>query len=129
MEIWRNIKGHEELYQVSNLGNVKSLNRYVKGKIYQNIHFKPGNSKSVIPDSKGYFRVCLWKNNKRELKRIHHLVALAFPEICGEWFEGCEVDHINGNKTDNRAVNLRVCTHTENMNNPITLERKRKKVA
>ena len=58
--------------------------------------------------------------------RVHRLIAKAFPEICGEWFEGAVVDHINGNCLDNRAVNLRVCTSKENSNNPITLERMRR---
>lgn len=51
---------------------------------------------------------------------MHRLVAKAFPEICGEWFEGCVVDHINTVKDDNRAVNLKVCTQKENCNNELT---------
>ena len=46
-------------------------------------------------------------------KKIHILVAKAFPEICGEWFEGCVVHHINHNTKDNRAENLKVCSRKE----------------
>ena len=55
--------------------------------------------------------------------RVSRLVAKAYPEICGEWFEGCEVDHINGIRDDNRAVNLKVCTHLDNIRNPLTIEK------
>ena len=49
--------------------------------------------------------------NKSDLEHI--LVAKANPEICGEWFKGCIVHHLNGDKTDNRPENLRVMTYTE----------------
>lgn len=65
----------------------------------------------------GYSRVFI--NGKSPL--LSRIVAQAFPEICGEWFEGCQVDHISGNKDDNSVYNLRVCTQTENQNNRNTL--------
>lgn len=53
--------------------------------------------------------------------RVHKLVALAFSDIVqGEPGEGKEIDHINGNKEDNRPENLRWVSHYENMNNPVT---------
>lgn len=52
---------------------------------------------------------------------VHIMVAWCFPEICGEWFDGCQVDHTNTISTDNRALNLKVCTPKENTNNPLTL--------
>lgn len=53
-------------------------------------------------------------------ERIYITIAKLFPEICGKWYEGCQVDHINTNRYDNRAINLRVCSPKENMQNPIT---------
>ena len=53
---------------------------------------------------KGYYKTKNWYKGKRI--PIHILVAKAFPEICGEWFEGCNVHHINGYKKDNCAWNL-----------------------
>ena len=73
-------------------------------------------------DSNGYYVVCALGKQFR----VARLVAQTFPEICGQWFEGCEVDHISTVRTDDRAENLRVCTHISNMNNPITIENFRK---
>ena len=53
-------------------------------------------------------------------ERIYITIAKLFPEICGEWFKGCQVDHLNCNRNDNNAENLRCCTPSENMQNPLT---------
>lgn len=71
----------------------------------------------------------VWYNGKIEIsipiktgnkERIYVTIAKLFPEICGEWFKGCQVDHLNTNRLDNRAINLKCCTPKENMNNPLT---------
>lgn len=80
----------------------------------------------LIPavNSDGYLQVCMqWKGNK-ETERVQRIIAMAYPEICGTWFEGCQVDHKDGNKLNNTPLNLTVCTQKENLNNPITLARK-----
>ena len=75
----------------------------------------------------GYYHVQLYNDEFGKYYLIHRLVARAFPEICGEWFEGCVIDHINGVKTDNRAINIKITTQFRNVNNnPITLNRMRK---
>ena len=75
-------------------------------------------------EKKGYVSVRFPGNRYYKVAR---LVAKAYPEICGEWFEGCEVDHVNGIRDDNRAVNLKICTHRQNTNNPLTLEKFRQR--
>lgn len=70
-----------------------------------------------------YVSVCLSENGEIKRYFVHKLVALTFPEICGNWFEGAEIDHINGITTDNRAENLRWVDRKGNMNNPITIEK------
>lgn len=112
-EIWREIEGYKNLYQVSNLGRVKSLNYRRSGK--EGI-LKFGTNK------KGYKDVQLWKEEKGKTFKVHRLVVEAFPEICGELFEGCEVDHIDTNKENNNANNLRCVTKRENANNPLTIK-------
>lgn len=115
-EIWRDVLGYEGLYQVSNLGRVK---RVTSGRILkENVRFSnDGKYKRTY--------VSLSKNCVETMYYIHKLVAYAFPEICGEWFEGAEIDHIDGDAANNNATNLRWVTHTTNMNNPIYRERKR----
>lgn len=107
-EVWRDIKGYEEKYQISNLGRVKSLS-----------FNKTGEKKLLKPhdNGNGYLTVCLWKDNRYKHKYIHRLVAEAFlpnPEN-----KPC-IDHINTNRDDNRIENLRWCTYSENLMNPIT---------
>ena len=107
MEIWKEIKGYEGLYEVSSEGRVKSTGKK-KGIM------RPGTSK-------GYLKVGLTKDGIRSMFRVHRLVAEAFiPNPDNK----PEVDHINGDRKDNRVENLRWMTHKENNNNPVTLERR-----
>lgn len=99
----------EQYYEVSNYGNVRSL------------HF--GKKKNLVPylTKNGYWHFHTSINGKLKNLSIARSVAKAFPEICGEWFEGCTVDHIDTNKDNNNATNLRVCTLKENKRNPLTI--------
>lgn len=95
---------------ISDYGNVL----IPKQKTGRNAHITNG-----CKNGKGY----LFIQYKGKCLRVHRLVAQTFQDICGEWFESCVVDHINGIKTDNRAINLRVCTTKENCNNPVTKQK------
>lgn len=109
MENWVDVKGWDN-YQVSDLGNVRNK---ITGRIL---------SKKL--NSNDYHLVSLWKNNKEKKFLLHRLVALSFPDICGEWYEGAEVDHIDTDRHNNVATNLKwVRDRKENLNNPLTKEK------
>jgi hypothetical protein len=116
-EIWKPIKDYEGYYEISNLGRVKSLERYVKqGNFIR--HVKESFKNEYIGPY-GYPCVTLCKDRKSTSKCIHILLANAFipnPE------NKPAVDHINTNKTDYRLENLRWVTPKENANNLLTLQ-------
>ena len=124
-EVWRDIEGYEGLYQVSNQGRVKSLERtyidkigrerYVKERI-----LKPGMSRC------GYLLVVLCAGGKPKTLNVHRLVCGAFHENPEN---KPEVNHINEDKTDNRACNLEWSTAKENCNHGTRNERMAKGVA
>ena len=104
-EIWKTIPNYEN-YQVSNLGNVKSLN------------FRRSNKERLLrqgPKSKGYKGVVFCKEGKVKSFPVHQLVAIAFlnHKPCGIYLV---VNHINFIRTDNRLENLEIVTSRENTN-------------
>jgi hypothetical protein len=104
MEEWRDIPGYEGLYQVSDLGNVRSLNGFgFKGKIHV---LKPG-------EVRGYKHVRLYKNDRLKTHRIHLLVAMAF--FGHKPNSKIVVDHIDDNSLNNRLDNLQIITQSENV--------------
>lgn len=114
MEVWKDVIGYEGIYEVSNLGNVKSLSRIIllRGKY-------PFQSKEKILkgyiNSNGYLMVCLSGNAKDKSIAIHQLVAQAFlnHKICRMELV---VNHKNFIRTDNQVVNLEIVTNRENCN-------------
>ena len=122
-EIWKDIPEYEGLYQVSNLGRVKSLERFRKGKNDSSTSVKEKIKKSVISRN-GYCRVILWKESIGKWHCVHRLVYLAFN---GPIPENMQVNHINEIKTDNRLENLNLMTPKENTNFGTGIERRVKK--
>ena len=122
-EIWKPVIGYEGRYEISNLGNARRIARetFEKNGKCRNLKLRP--SKLSIHHT-GYVYFHPYNGVKVTNLFVHRAVAMAFPEICGQWFEGATVDHLNGIKTDNRAENLRVCTMSENQRNPVTWDKK-----
>lgn len=106
-EIWKDIKGYEGYYQVSNIGRVRSLDRTVihkfNNKFYKGIILK----QSCVP----YLRVHLSVKNKKETPTVHRLVAITFIDNLEN--KPC-VNHIDGNKLNNSMENLEWVTCKEN---------------
>jgi len=110
LEVWKDVVNYEGLYQVSNLGRVKSCGKYVK-------HSKGGERllkekiRSLASDKNGYVVVDLYKNGKGKIYKVHRLVASSF--INNEENKP-QVNHINGVKNDNSEINLEWSTNSEN---------------
>lgn len=108
-EIWKDILGYEGLYQISNSGRVKSLAREVPSKnSFRHVKervLKPGKRKD------GYLYIDLSHNSRNKKKYVHRLVAFAFIENIDN---KPQVNHINGDKSDNRIENLEWATGNEN---------------
>jgi hypothetical protein len=107
MEIWKDIKGYEGLYQVSNEGRVKALSRVVKSRWGTPKPLKEKEIREIV-DSLGYSRLSLSKDGKVKAHKIHRLVAESF--LVGEG----QINHIDGNKQNNHVSNLEFCTQQEN---------------
>lgn len=107
MEIWKDIKGYEGMYQVSNNGLVKSLDRMVKfrgtevPKRQEGRILKPGISK-------GYKKVVLMKDGERRNFSVHRLVANAHISKTSDGYD--TVNHLDGDKLNNNATNLEWCS-------------------
>ena len=104
MTEWKPVKDYEGIYEVSSDGQVRSLDR--KDSLGR---LKEGQIISGGDNGKGYKYCWLYRDGKRKRFYMHRLVAAAFCDGEGE------INHINGDKSDNRAANLAWCSHQENI--------------
>lgn len=111
MEIWKYVKGYEGYYQISNLGRVKSVERYVWWPGLNCYHLLKERIMKPQLCRKGYARVQFKVDNVSKSFAVHRMVAEAFiPNPEGK----LEVNHINSIRDDNRLENLEWATHSEN---------------
>jgi hypothetical protein len=111
-EEWKDIPGYEGLYQVSNLGRVKSLGRYRNAKNGSKAYRK-GLIKKTYTNKKGYLTLSLSKNGISKTFTIHQLVAIVFLNHIPDGMN-IIVDHIDNNKLNNCVDNLQLITNREN---------------
>lgn len=114
-ETWKPVQEYEGLYEVSDLGRVRALN-------YK--HTREVKILKIYKDRYGYLQVVLCKNGMRKQYTVHRLVALAFVE--GYDLFRNQVNHLNEDKSDNRAINLEWVTASENINHGTHNERSAK---
>ena len=114
MEIWKDVKDYEDKYQVSNLGKVRSKERYFNNngglqKVYEKILKQ---HRQYRKNDNEYLFVNFSIKHKTINKLVHRLVAQAFLENYNEYLE---VNHKDGNKTNNNINNLEMMTRNENV--------------
>lgn len=112
VEIWKDIRDYEGLYQASNWGRIRSLDRYeVVGKAKR---FRKGKILKAVKTKRGYLKVGLCKAGKMKQFLVHRLVYETFNGVIPE---GMDVNHINEIKTDNRyPENLNLMNRKNNIN-------------
>ena len=120
-EEWREIKGFENRYEISNLGRVRSLELLLNDN--GGVRFKKGKILKQRIRKNGYCDITLWKNCKGKCYLIHRLVAQTFPELIeikeqfkGISFDKLDINHKNECKWDNSFWNLEWCDKTYNQN-------------
>lgn len=101
MEVWKDIKGYEGKYQVSDLGNVKSFKK---------------NKELILKKSinRGRHIVCVYHNSKAKVVKVHTLVAMAFLGHVPDGTLKIVIDHIDNNKLNDASINLQLITNREN---------------
>lgn len=103
-EVWRDIPQYENYYQVSNLGRIRSMDRFYNGRNLK------GKILKLSPNIFGYLRFTAKKDNITKTLHVHRIVLSTFNPIL--YFK--QVNHIDGNKENNKLENLEWCTDAQN---------------
>ena len=109
-EIWKDIKGYENMYQISNMGRVRSLDRYIILSNNKKI-FKKGQIRKISNNGNDYLFVQLGRGNSNR-KYIHRLIGENF--MSNPDNKPC-INHLDSNKNNNKIENLEYVSHTENL--------------
>lgn len=120
-EDWKDIKGYEGYYQISNMGNIRSVDKYVVNNKNGSLAFKKGKPLKPQKQNSGYLYISLSREDKRKNFLIHRLVAEAFipnPDKLEQ------VNHKDENKHNNNIENLEWCTQAYNLNYGTAIERR-----
>lgn len=116
MEVWKDIKNYEGIYQISNFGNIKSLDRITfNGRRHT---YSQGKFLKLSKTANGYIKIMLRKNNKSITELVHRLVAESF---LSNNDNKQLVNHIDKNKSNNTLHNLEWSTYSENQRHSISL--------
>lgn len=114
-EVWRDVVGYESLYQVSNMGRVRALDRVIERKDGR-IQTLKGHMLTPCKGNGSYYNVSMCKDNVARSMRVHRLVAIAFIPNPNNY--RC-VNHKDGNKLNNKVSNLEWCTNRQNTQHAI----------
>lgn len=113
MEKWKDIKGYEGYYQVSDKGRVRSLDRYINDTTRCRTQFIKGRLIKLCDNGKGYKQVHLSKNKKRKMFYAHRLVAKHFLK---NYAEDLDINHKDFDRSNNDLANLELVTVKQNIN-------------
>lgn len=116
MEEWKSIKDYEDFYEISNFGNIRSLDRLVNGKNNSKVTKKGKLMTLLTGNDKHYLTIYLYKNGIKKLFSVHRLVAKTFIKNTNQ---KPFVNHKNGIKYDNHFKNLEWCTRKENVKHAV----------
>jgi hypothetical protein len=115
-ETWLPIPGYEGIYEASDQGRIRSLDRFVNHGLGNASRKIKGKILKCSPANHGYPAVNLYKDGKASFLCVHRLIALTFMGSCPD---GHEVAHNDGNRLNPKASNLRYATRAENMQDAI----------
>lgn len=114
---WLPVPGFEGSYEVSDLGQVRSVDRFVPGKFAHNTALRKGQLLTPGVNTHGYLQVSLCRDGHAYPRAVHRVVLLAF---VGQRPDGRVTRHLNGDKLDCSLVNLAYGTQSENLRDKVT---------